>query len=126
MGTVHKFRGEKEEFDWEDISIESYDSSDIKGVTKRVLIGQKEGAPYFAMRYFEIEPKGWTSLDKHPHNHGVIVLKGKGKVLLGDEEIEVGFGDAIYVPPNEVHQFKNIGEGVLGFICVIPNKELVH
>ncbi|NQS90557.1 cupin domain-containing protein [Patescibacteria group bacterium] len=126
MGTVHRFKGKDKKFNWENVSIESYDSSKMKGVTKRVLIGKKEGAPYFVMRYFEIKPKGWTSLDKHPHDHGVIVLKGKGKVLLGNEEIEVSFGDAIHVPPNELHQFKNTEEEPFGFICVIPNKELVH
>ena len=126
MGTVHRFKGKEREFNWENIPIESYDSSEMKGVTKRVLISQKEEAPYFVMRYFEIEPGGWTSFDKHPHDHGVIILKGKGKVLLGNEEIEVGFGDVVYVPCNEIHQFKNNGEEIFGFICVIPNKELVH
>ncbi len=126
MGTVHKFKGKEGEVSWEDVSIKHYDSPDMKGLTKRVLIGQKEGAPYFVMRYFEVEVGGWTSLDKHPSDHGVIILKGKGKVLLGDEEIEIGFGDVVYVPPNEIHQFKNIGEEVLRFICVIPNEELIH
>ncbi len=127
MGTIHKFKGEKGKFSWDNVSIEPHDpSSNDKGVTKRVLISQKEGAPYFAIRYFEIEPGGWSSSHRHPHDHGVIILKGKGEVLLGDEKTEIGFGDAIYIPPNEMHRFKNIGEEILGFICVIYNAELIH
>jgi len=125
MGVIHKFTGSEEKFDWGKIPVQSYDSPEARKVIKRVLIGEKEGAPYFIMRYFEVEPGGWTMLDQHSHDHGVIILKGEGKVLLGDEEYKVKFGDVVYVAPNERHQFKNTGDNPFGFICVIPNKELV-
>ena len=43
----------------------------------RWLIG-RERAPYFAIRYFEVEPGGQTVLDRHRHDHGVFILRGKG------------------------------------------------
>lgn len=122
MGVIHKFTGSKEEFDWEKVPLEIYDPSQAKGVVKRVLIGKEEGAPYFVIRYFEVKPGGWTMLDQHPHDHGVIILKGEGKVLLGDREYEVKFGDVVYIAPNERHQLKNTGNSPFGFICVIANK----
>lgn len=125
MGVIHKFSGSREEFNWEKIPVQSYDSFEAKKVVKRVLIGEEDGAPYFVMRYFEVEPGGWTALDQHSHDHGVLILKGKGTVLLEDKEYEVKFGDAIYIPPNERHQLKNTGDTPFGFICVIPNKKLV-
>jgi len=125
MGVIHRFTGNKDKFDWEEVDVQSYNSSEIKGVIKKVLVGPKEGAPYFVLRYFEIEPGGWTSLDEHSHDHGVFILKGEGKVLLGQKEYKVKFGDVVYVSPNEKHQFKNTGNSPFGFICVIPNKELV-
>ena len=125
MSSVHKFTGTRGMFDWDEISPESYDAGGARGVARRWLIGEREGAPYFAMRYFEVEPGGCTSLDEHAHDHGVIVLKGEGRVLLGDREFEIKFGDVVYVSCKERHQFKNTGDAPFGFICVIPNEKLV-
>ena len=30
-------------------------------------------------------------------------------------------GVALYIPPNEPHGYRNTGDGVLRFICVIPH-----
>jgi quercetin dioxygenase-like cupin family protein len=118
MGVIHRYKGQ---FDWEGVSLGHYPpEKEMKGVSVRWLIGPAEEAPHFALRYFEVEPGGWTSLDQHAHDHGVVIMRGRGQVLLGEEEFEVAFGDVVYVPPNEVHQFKNIGDGPLGFLCVVP------
>ena len=37
-----------------------------KGVSIRVLIGEKEGAPNFIMRLFDLEPQGYTP--RHAHS----------------------------------------------------------
>jgi mannose-6-phosphate isomerase-like protein (cupin superfamily) len=52
-----------------------------------------------------------------------MILRGQGKVRLGDEEHTIGFGDVVYISPFDKHQFKNSGEEPLGFICVIPPKD---
>jgi quercetin dioxygenase-like cupin family protein len=120
MGLVHRFTGTSTDFQWEGIGQQSYPSSEVRGVSVRWLIGPAEGAPNFAVRYFEIAPGEGTSLDRHEHDHGVVVLRGRGEVLLGDEVLEVSFGDAVYVSPHEPHQFRCTGEVPLGFLCVIP------
>ena len=121
MGIIHRYKGQ---FDWQGGCLSHYPpEKKMKGVSVRWLIGPAEKAPNFALRYFEIEPGGWTSLDRHAHDHGVVVLRGHGQVLLDQEEHEIAFGDVVYVPPDEVHQFKNSGEEPLGFLCVIPPKE---
>jgi len=120
MGLVHRFKGTGSDFQWEGISQHAYESSDVRGVTVRWLIGPTEGARSFALRYFEIAPGKCTSLDRHEHDHGVLVLRGHGEVLLGEEVLELSFGDAVYVSPNEVHQFRCTGDAPLGFLCVIP------
>ena len=120
MGVIHRYKGD---FDWEGVSLSRYPSEEMKGVSVRWLIGPAEKAPNFALRYFEIEPGGWSSLDQHAHDHGVVILRGRGRVLMGEEEFEVTFGDVVYIPPWEVHQFKNIGDEPLGFLCIIPPKK---
>ena len=120
MGVIHRYQGD---FDWEGVNLGFYASEGIKGASVRWLIGPAEKAPNFALRYFEVEPGGYTALDQHPHDHGVMIMRGQARVLLGEEEFEVAHGDVVYVPPNEVHQFRSIGEEPLGFLCIIPAVE---
>jgi quercetin dioxygenase-like cupin family protein len=117
MGTIHRFIGG---FDWEGVKEGDYDSPDVQGVTVRWLIGPSEGARHFAVRYFEVCPEGSTLLDRHEHDHGVVVLRGRGQVRLGDDVCQISFGDVIYVPPYELHQFRCVGHEPLGFLCVVP------
>lgn len=120
MGIVHKYRGVEHAFDWEGVTEKLYQTADIKGVTAKVLIGPAEEAPNFRIRYFRVEPGGCTSLDQHPHDHGVFILHGQASVSLGSDEVRVGPRDVVYVPGNEVHQFRALGDEPLGFLCVIP------
>ena len=123
MGVVHKYQGEDGTFEWEDVTAASYTKGGAVGGSVRVVIGPEDGAHNFAMRYFEIEPGGQSSFDRHEHDHGIYILKGKARVLLGWDLHEVGPGDVVYIPPNEQHQFESIGEEPLGFLCVVPPKK---
>ncbi len=119
MGTVHRFVGSEGAFDWEGVPEKVY-ASEAVGVTGKVLVGPEDGAPNFRVRYFRIEPGGHTLLDRHPHDHGVFILHGRARVRLGPEEVEVGPRDVVYIPGDELHQFRAIGDEPLGFLCVIP------
>ena len=50
----------------------------------------------------------------------MVITHGRGRVLLGEQWSEIGAGDAVFVEPNEQHQFEALGDQPLGFICVIP------
>ena len=102
---------------------EPYEGEGAAGGTRCVLIGPREGAANFSLRYFEIAAGGHSSLDRHAHDHGVFILHGRARVKMGDEVVEAGEGDAIYIPPNEEHQLTNIGTGPLGFLCAVPPRD---
>jgi quercetin dioxygenase-like cupin family protein len=118
MGVIHKRLPGK--YDWEGVDLVTYDKPTVKGVSKRVLIGPKDGASGFFMRYFEVQPGGNSAFENHPEVHQVYVLRGKGKVLLGKEYHDIAEGDVIYIPPNEQHELRAAQDEVLGFICVAP------
>jgi len=89
------------------------------------LLPEAIGVPSFELRYFEVPAGGHTSYGKHPWEHEVFVLEGqgtvKGRTLDGEAVAQaVGPGDAVFIAPNEEHQFVNDGDGALGFICVCP------
>ncbi|HMP80812.1 MAG TPA: cupin domain-containing protein [Pirellulaceae bacterium] len=88
----------------------------------RYLIGPRDAAPNFAMRQFEVEPGGFTPRHSHPYEHEVFVLAGRGEVFEGDLAHPIAAGDIVYVAPNEIHQFRNLGEESLKFLCLVPNQ----
>ncbi len=95
---------------------------DAKGVYIKWMISKDDGAPNFAMRFFEIEPKGHTPYHKHEWEHEVFIKEGEGVYVSEGKEIAFKSGDAIFVPPLEPHQFKNTKDKKLEFLCIIPNK----
>ena len=123
MGAVHKYQGKDGNNEWEGVQVQPYERGGAVGGSVRVVIGPEDGAHDFTMRYFEIEPGGQSSFDRHEHDHGVYILKGRAKVLIGWDVHDVGSGDVVYIAPNEQHQFESIGEEPLGFLCVVPPKD---
>ena len=57
-----------------------------------------------------------------PHYHRVTeeiyyILEGTAQMQIGDELREVRPGDAIAIPPGDVHQIRNSGRQTLKFLC---------
>jgi len=86
----------------------------------RWLITKDVGAENFFMRLFEMEPGGFSPLHSHPWEHEVFILDGEGIVVGGVEERRFKAGDVVFIPPNEKHQLKNVGEKTVKFLCLIP------
>jgi quercetin dioxygenase-like cupin family protein len=80
------------------------------GCHVRWLVDERDGAPTFAMREFEVAPGGYTPRHFHDYEHEVFVLEGAGIVMEGTIEHPLRAGDVVLVKPNEVHQFRNTGD----------------
>lgn len=109
------------DFRWQGVEVAEYKESaeHHRGVTRMALVGARGEAAAFHVRYFEIAPGGFSSLEHHRHEHAVVVLRGRGQVQLGDAVHELGFGDTVYVAPGEIHQFRNPHGEPFGFLCVV-------
>ena|ERR1700730_5041546 len=71
------------------------------------------------LRYFEVAPGGFSSLERHAHVHAVVVFRGRGHCLVGHEVRRIEPRDLIRVPPHAWHQFRaTLGEP-LGFLCMV-------
>ena len=71
------------------------------------------------LRYFELQPGAASRLEKHEHEHYVIVRSGDGYAIVGDRATEVAPGDVVYVGALELHQFVNRGDRPFGFFCFV-------
>ena len=89
------------------------------GIVRQELVGANGEQTACQVRYFEIAPGGFSSLEAHSHTHAVVVLRGHGEVQLGAGVHELSFGDVVYVAPNEVHQFRNPAREPFGFLCIV-------
>lgn len=119
MGVIHRRVEQDSGWRWQDVDVNSYTSNHA---TKQVLIGRSEGADHFEIRYFTIPPRGFSSLDQHAHDHGVMIMQGRARVMLGERFEEVNEGDVLYIPSFERHQFENITDKPFTFLCIIPPK----
>lgn len=120
MSIVHKFTGKSNDFSWQGVDGEALSDEGLEFITKHVLIGPKEDAPNYIMRYFRVDARGHSKLERHPQEHEVIILHGKGQAQIADQIFDVEPFDVVFVSGGELHQFKNTGSEPFGFICIIP------
>jgi quercetin dioxygenase-like cupin family protein len=113
-------------FRWESVEVKAYKGSNepFKGVTRQTLLGEGRGEePFnFITRYFEIQPGGYSTLERHQHPHAVVVLRGTGRVLLGERPYDIAPFDCVYVSPGVYHQFQATGDEPLGFLCTVDRE----
>ena len=111
------------DYQWESIPRKEYkdEAKRYEGVHRYTLLGEKEDERElnFQTRYFEVEPGGYTSFEYHRHPHSVIIIRGDGEVILGEQVHKIGLHDVVYIAPETPHQF-HAGKGTpLGFICIV-------
>jgi mannose-6-phosphate isomerase-like protein (cupin superfamily) len=112
---------------WDGVEVEGYRPGDTvaaTGVSRHTIVGgrktdAREPGPAMELRYFELQPGSASRLEKHEHEHYVIVRSGEGYAILGDVATEIGPGDVIYVGALELHQFVNRGKAPFGFFCFV-------
>jgi len=112
------------DFRWQDVPVTAYKQAagHWSGVARTVLVGDAGEQTAFHVRYFEVAPGGCTSREEHAHEHAVVVLRGRGQVLLGAAVHDLAFGDTVYVAPHNVHQFRNPTAEPFGFLCIVDSR----
>jgi quercetin dioxygenase-like cupin family protein len=114
------FRAHLGDCRWEETPVLAYKqdgTTTFRHVTKQILF--EGGQMGFQWRYFEVAPGGYSSLERHEHEHAVMVVRGKGRALVGDEVYDIRLYDLILVPPMTWHQFQPTGDEPLGFLCIV-------
>jgi quercetin dioxygenase-like cupin family protein len=105
---------------WDGVPVLNYkeEGSHFKTISRQVLFegGPKLGAE---LRYFEIEPGGHSTLERHDHIHSVMVIRGRGHCLVGDTVHEIAENDLVSIPSVTWHQFRATTNEPLGFLCLV-------
>ncbi len=93
---------------------------DAEGAFKvrvKYLLHKGVGAKRLQLRLFTVDVGGYTPLEKHAHEHEVFILRGRALLRGGGEEVELKPGNVIFIPSFEGHQFENIGDEPVEFLC---------
>lgn len=91
-----------------------------QGASRQDLITPEEG-PNFAMRKFIMEPGGGMPRHTNRVEHEQYVLRGRARVRIGDDELEVRKDDVVYIPAGVPHSYRAEGDEPFEFLCVVPN-----
>ena len=107
-------------FRWEDVELLPYKEDGralFKSITRQVLFSDPE--LHGELRYFDVAPGGYSTLERHEHMHAVLILRGRGHCLVGTEVRPVETRDLVTVPALTWHQFRATAEEPLGFLCMV-------
>lgn len=111
------------DYTWEGVEKKDYktETTNFKDISRFSLLGE---SPYdfelnMQTRYFEIKPGGYSSLEFHRHPHSVVIIRGKGSVVLNNTVTDIKLHDVVYISPETVHQFHADKDDFLGFICIV-------
>ena len=107
-------------FRWDDVNLLAYKeegAAPFKAITRQTLFQEPELK--CELRYFEVAPGGYSTLERHEHSHGVMILRGEADVLLGDEVRSVKTHDLVRIPSMTWHQFRTKGDEPMGFLCMV-------
>lgn len=110
-------------FHYEEIEAKETEKGNCACTNVRRLITKEMGAENFTMRLFELERGGFSPFHSHPWEHEVFILEGEGLVVGEEKEKKFRAGTVIFISPNEKHQFKNTGEKIVRFLCLVPFHE---
>ena len=107
-------------FRWEETDLHAYKeegSAPFKAITRQTLF--RDPALKCELRYFEMAAGGYSTLERHEHMHAVLILRGRGEVLVGDEVRKIGTNDLVTIEPWTWHQFRAGPDTPLGFLCMV-------
>ncbi|MEX2368205.1 MAG: cupin domain-containing protein [Balneolaceae bacterium] len=124
-------------YQWDSIEKKTYksDSDSFRDIHRYSLLTDEYKDLNFHTRYFEIQPGGYSSLEYHRHPHSVVILRGRGTVILENELQEISLHDVVFIAPETIHQFHADKDEKLGFLCMVdryrdkprvPGPDLLH
>ena len=114
------FRPLTDAFRWDAVAHQPYKqdgSAPFKDISRQVLFHEDSLA--CELRYFEMDAGGFSTLERHEHMHAVMILRGRGQCLVGEEVRTVKPFDLVTIPSWTWHQFRATEGEPFGFMCMV-------
>jgi quercetin dioxygenase-like cupin family protein len=111
------------QFHWEGVERRPYkqvEAAPFRSISRQTLFSDPRLRG--ELRYFEIEPGGYSTLERHDHMHAVLILRGQGSCLVGASVYGLGPHDLVTIEPLTWHQFRATAGEPLGFLCLVDSE----
>jgi quercetin dioxygenase-like cupin family protein len=108
------------DYRWDDVIRMPYKEDGVapfKAISRQVLFSEAQLG--CELRYFEMAAGGYSTLERHEHMHAVMILRGRGLCLVGDQVRPVQAFDLVTIPSWTWHQFRATEGEALGFLCMV-------
>ena len=105
---------------WEGVTLMPYKeegTAPFKSITRQVLFHDPDLK--CELRYFEVAPGGYSTLERHEHVHATLILRGAADVMVGTEVRRANTFDLVHIPAMTWHQFRTVGNEPMGFLCMV-------
>ncbi|MBF0592049.1 MAG: cupin domain-containing protein [Nitrospirae bacterium] len=125
LGEVFEHLSFSEGFGWSGRSPRLYKegvNQPFRYISRHELIGRYGEETRFDLRYFQIEPGGYSSFERHLHIHVVICIRGEGVLLVGGSRYTLRPFDIGYIAPMRPHQLINESVAPFGFFCIVDHE----
>jgi quercetin dioxygenase-like cupin family protein len=100
--------------DWSKIPVEQTE----EGIERQLVVGQN-----VMICRFRFAPLKVTAAHSHPHEQMSLIVQGRVRFILGDEERIVGPGDVLHFPPHFWHGATMLDEEVILIDIFSPIRE---
>ncbi|MBN2259431.1 MAG: cupin domain-containing protein [Clostridiales bacterium] len=97
-------------------------ADNVKGAGMKKLVGPDEGWESHVMRQVNLEPRGYSPKHQHDWPHINYVLNGEGIIHIDGVDHPVTQGSYAYIPAGKMHQFVNLTDEEMKFICIVPKE----
>jgi quercetin dioxygenase-like cupin family protein len=114
---IRQFR---EDYRWEGVAYLPYKedgTAPFKAISRQVLFHEPDLG--CELRYFEMDAGGFSTLERHEHKHAVMILRGRGQCLVGEDVRMVKPFDLVTIPAWTWHQFRATAGEPFGFMCMV-------
>ncbi len=91
------------------------------GVTRAVLVDDRNGALSLYIGHLTIVPGGSVSTHIHPDTEeAMVIVEGNLEAILGDEVVTLGPGDTVLAPAGVKHGFVNRSQSNAALVAAFP------
>ena len=86
-------------------------------ISHLLLTGGQFGSRNLAVTWVEGAPGSRQPVHAHADSEqAYVIVRGSGRMILGDDECEVGAGTLVFIPPGTPHAIRNDGEEPLVYV----------
>lgn len=103
-------------YTWDTVPAEQLDSN----IARRMIVGEKE-----MLVHWEFQQGTLAALHSHPNEQIVVMISGKLRLAVGDEETIMGPNDIVLIPPDVPHEAEALEDTVVIDIFSSPREDFL-